>query len=310
MPTRFKFSLLVIVGLFSVFSRTQAGYLNIEPVIIDEKAKSGETLQETVTLLNRVNYKMNIYAVVNNLDARIGEQKFTGPAQADLSASLANWIELNRGVIQLLPGEKRGINFLIKVGSRAKAGIYHAGVAFYEGSDRIEAEKRRAGTSVIINLEITERSDDVVWLKKFSADKALFPGFPASFTYKLENGGDQPVGLSGEIRIFNRRNEEIGSVAIDEKEYAQPGKTLIASRDWQEMEGSRGLASLYEFGKYLGRYKAVLYLRPGNNQALIQETIFFWVVPWPLLVIVFSLLISIIGAMVYLLRRFYEENKT
>ncbi len=264
------------------FANVQAGYLKVEPVIIDEKGSPREIFKETAILVNNANYKTNVYATVHNLDKKEGEREFYGPAQADLTKSLANWIEINRGVIQLLPGEKKSIDFLIKVGPRAVPGIYHAGIAFYEGSDRIEAEKRMAGPAVLINLEIAEKDDGILRLKKFAADKTFSFGFPVSFTYELENSGIKPVKLSGEIIIFNRRGEEVGFMPIDEINGAKFSSKLAVSSYRESGNSGGALANLSEFNKDFGRYKAILSLKSGNGQ-LVQDTAFFWVISRPIL---------------------------
>ena len=302
-----------------VFADVQAGYLKVEPVIIDERGNPREIFEETVILTNNANYKINIYASVHNLDKKEGEREFYGPAQSDLTKSLANWIEINRGVIQLLPGEKRNIDFLIKIGPRAIPGIYHANVAFYEGSDRIEAEKRMAGPAVLINLEIAEKNDGILRLKKFAADRTFSPGFPVSFTYELspcgrctagtENSETVLINLSGEIIIFNRRGEEVGSRPISGISFGEAGKILAVSPNNDSSENSGALANFLELNKNFGRYKAILYLRSGNLSP-IQDIAFFWVIPWQILTVLIFTLFAIIVITAHLFRRFYEENNS
>ncbi|MBI3046009.1 MAG: hypothetical protein HYY86_00480 [Candidatus Harrisonbacteria bacterium] len=280
---------LIVAGLFLVFANIHAGYLKIEPAIIDEKGNPREIFEETIILTNDANYKTNIYATVHNLDTKEGEQEFYGPAQADLTKSLANWIEINRGVIQLLPGEKKSIDFLIKAGPRAVPGIYHASIAFYEGSDRIEAEKRMAGPEVLVNVEIAEKNDEFLRLKKFAADKTFSLGFPVSFTYELENSGVKPIKLKGELMIFNRRGEEAGLVPISEINAEKFSGQLAVSphRESRNFGGAKSdlagaLANLSEFNKDFGRYKAILSLKSENGQ-VVQDTAFFWVISRPIL---------------------------
>lgn len=303
---RLKINFLIIGGLFFIFVNVQAGYLKVEPVIIDEKGSPREIFKETAILVNNANYKTNVYAAVHNLDKKEGEQEFYGPAQADLTKSLANWIEINRGVIQLLPGEKKSIDFLIKVGPRAVPGIYHASVAFYEGSDRIEAEKRMSGPEVLVNLEIAEKGE-FLRLKKFAPDKILSLEFPVSFNYELEHGGAEPVNLSGEIIIFNRRGEEVGFMPIDRINAAKFSGKLAVFLHRESGNSGSALANLSEFNKNSGRYKAILSLKSGNGP-LVQDTAFFWVISRPILAGLILIICVMAILTIYLLRRFHEEN--
>ncbi len=295
-----KIFFTIFSGFLLFFSDVQAYNVKTEPVIIDERGKPGDFFKEIITISNTANYKLNLYGSVYNLEKIKGEQEFDGPAQSDLSVSLANWIELHRGVFQLLPGESKQVEFSIKVNPRAQPGIYHAGVAFYEGSDRVGAENRKAGSAVLINLEVIEGLAKNLSLKKFAADKVFFTSFPISLTYQIENSNNKPVLLDGEISIFDRRGEAIGSVAINEAN---------TSYVWSGPERSSGLASVYEFGKGFGRYKAVLHARSLNGQFSAQDITFFWVIPYQFIILILAFAALITITAIYLFRHAYEYEE-
>src|SRR3989344_1309519 len=86
--------IIIIVLFFASFLQLKAGSLIAKPVIIDKKGEPRITLKEVVVLESQANYKMNIYAVVNNIDILDGDREFKISSQVDLSKSLANWIEI------------------------------------------------------------------------------------------------------------------------------------------------------------------------------------------------------------------------
>lgn len=94
-----------MLGAPLVASAAPLPQLTTTPVVIDDKAKARDILQEKVTITNATDHKLEIYPSVNNVAPKDGAQQFTPAQGADqLSDSLANWIELSRGVIALSPG--------------------------------------------------------------------------------------------------------------------------------------------------------------------------------------------------------------
>ncbi|MBI2030269.1 hypothetical protein HYT05_01460, partial [Candidatus Kaiserbacteria bacterium] len=79
--------------------------LSIKPVVIDEKSAPRDILKETITITNTSSRKLTLYPAVNNVRPADGEEAFeSAKGSDDLADSLANWIELSRGVIELGPG--------------------------------------------------------------------------------------------------------------------------------------------------------------------------------------------------------------
>src|SRR6185503_8066622 len=76
--------------------------LSETPAVIDEKAKQRDILNESVTITNTSSQPVTIYPSVYDVNVVNGEEIFSYARDAsDLAASLANWMELSRGVIDL-----------------------------------------------------------------------------------------------------------------------------------------------------------------------------------------------------------------
>lgn len=281
----------VIVMLFSGYTAlAQVASLSVTPIIIDEKAKARDILKESITLINDTDRKLNVYTFVNNV--AIEESK------TDLSSSLANWIEISRGVVEFLPGEKKKIDFEIRVNLRANPGIYHAVISFAEGPTRDEAEKKLANTpSVAVNLEVIEDIKERLQLKKFIPDKIFFSGSSAAFSYELENIGNQTSAPSGEIRIYNRRGEEVEALDANQDNAAIDPNT------------AKQFASIWQNAKGFGRYKALINIEYGAKNAAIYDTVSFWLVPWQKILIIFGGLALIITLITYFLHSHYEKTR-
>lgn len=250
----------------------------VAPAVFDFKAKARDILKEKIILANKSDVKLNVYAFVNNILAATGETEFLDPAAADHSSSLANWISISRGVLELAPGEKKTIDFLVEVNMRAKPGIYHAIISFAAGATRAVAEadlKKAARTN--INLEVLDSGKEILEIKKFMPDKTVFSKFPASLSYTLENSGDRSLLPTGRLLIYNRQGEEVSAIDLNPEAISiEPRMSNLFKVVWSE-------------GKDFGRYKALLNIEYGNGQhKTLHDVVFFWVIPWQKLLVLFG----------------------
>jgi hypothetical protein len=173
-----------------------SGDLTVSPVVLTEKGLPRDIIKRELTLRNNTSRKLNLYAVVENIDPARGNQEFQQFIQADASTSLANWIEVSRGVIDLAAHEKRVIPFLIHVNLRATPGTYHAQIRFHAGRTRAEAQERPALGELLITLEVLDDAKEHLQLAKFLPEENLFFGGIARFSFEVENTGSEPlVGL-------------------------------------------------------------------------------------------------------------------
>lgn len=272
---------IFLAGLyvFLIFASVQAAeIIMVAPAVIDLKAKPRDILKDKIILENKSDAKLNIYPFVNNILADSGEERFLNPAAADQSSSLANWISISRGVLDLSPGEKKEMDFLIEVNMRAKPGIYHAVISFAAGAtrDAAEADLKDAGR-ININLEVLDNAKEALAIKKFMPDKNFFSKFPVSIFYTLENSGDRPILPTGRIRIYNRRGEEVSVIELNsEAVNVEPQTSEFFKVIWPD-------------GKVFGRYKALLDIEYGTRERkILYDAIFFWVIPWQKLLILFG----------------------
>ena len=245
-----------------------AASFSASPLIVDEKAKKRDILKQTVTLTNNTEVKWNIYTTVKNIDVVDGEQEFVHRTKTDVKESLAHWIEIQR-MSELAPGETKKVPYLIQVHMDAVPGIYHAEIIFQEGTNRMEAETNKVKEVISVNLEVLDDSKERLQLGTFMSDKTFFTEGIASFSYLLENIGNRSVTPKGEIRIFNKRGEEVATVDVNSKDAA-----LLP-------EATSQLGAVWNSEGAFGRYKALLDIEYGDKQrGTVHDTVFFWVVPW------------------------------
>lgn len=266
----FLFVGLIISVVPYTASAAGAQELSIKPVVIDQKSAPRDILKETITITNTSNRKLTLYPAVNNIRPEDGEEAFASAKTSDdLTDSLANWIELSRGVIELGPGEEKSVPFVIRINQNAIAGSYHALISFSDGSTRDEAEAKPALASLTVNLEVKADIKEIMQLNTFTTDNVVFTGDDVLFKYQLQNIGNQELQPKGEIRIYDRKGAEVASIEINNE-----GKTVSPDNTAQ-------LASVWSAVSGFGKYKALLDVDYGKSQvASVHDTIYFWVIPW------------------------------
>ena len=284
--SRWTISLLflsVLVGISGIPRLAFAeSIFTATPMVIDGKGKVREILRYSVSLTNTTNHLISIYPWVNDVDDSMGETGSTdmaGTKNKDISESLSRWMEVTRASIDMLPGEHKDVPIMIQINLSAKPGNYHAKIHLSQGSDRASAEANKAETTdVAVNIEVLEDINERMQLGTFTPDKTIFAGDEASFKYSLDNIGNRGVIPHGKIRIYDRDGQEVA--------------TFDANQGGQRIEplGKAQLASVWASGGSFGRYKAMLDLEYGAR-GTIQDTVFFWVVPWKKVVGMFLSLI-------------------
>ncbi|MBP9669334.1 MAG: hypothetical protein KBE09_03525 [Candidatus Pacebacteria bacterium] len=285
----------IATAVLPQLARAENELVTITPVVIDEKAKVRDILKKSITIKNIGDRKLNIYPAVNDVHPDEGEEDFVAAQDSlDRAASLANWIELSRGVIDLSPGEEKVIPFVVRVNLNALPGTYHANISFTEGGSRAGSNKV---ASLMVNLEVQSEVKEIMQLNKFFTDNVFFSGDDVLFNFQVENIGNQELSPTGEIRVYNRKGEEVASIDVNKE-----GKAVSPDQVAQ-------LASVWSAAHGFGKYKAFLNVDYGKSQAAsVQDTVFFWIIPWQQLLGLFVAgVIAVIGLALYY-HRWIEER--
>jgi hypothetical protein len=272
--------------------------MEVSPAVIDEKAKQRDIIKESVTLTNTGSRLLNLFPAVEDVNTQSGDQTFAYAQNADArSDSLANWIELSRGVVELSPGETKTVPFIIHVNSNAVTGTYHAAITFTDGGTRDETANKNPDGMANVNVEVQADIKEDLQLLKFTTDKIIFNGDDVLFNYQVVNNGNQNLQPSGDIRIYNRRGEEVATVDVN-----KDGKSVSPEQTAQ-------LASVWSAVSGFGQYKALITVNYGKTQtASVQDTVFFWIVPWKQLLGLFTITIIAIAALGLYFHRWFEER--
>jgi hypothetical protein len=292
---------LLITSIFAGASYAHAEvprHTEVAPGVIDEKVKARDIIRESITIKNIGERPLNLFPSVEDVNPQNGDQNFAYAGNAtDRSNSLANWIELSRGVIALAPGETKTVPFTIHVNMNAVPGTYHVQINFIDGSTRNETLSKIPDGSVAVNVEVLSDVKENLQLVKFSTDRVVFSGDDVLFNYQLENIGNQDLQPSGNIRVYDRRGKEVATVDVN-----RDGKLVSPDQKSQ-------LASVWNAIDGFGQYKALITVNYGKSQvASVQDTIFFWIIPWKELLGLLVATLVALGILALYFRQWFEER--
>ncbi len=295
------FSLLIFVLFLSnIVFATEEGGIVVKPYVIDEKAHAKDILEYDLVLKNNNDYKVDLYAVVNDILPEEGNRDFD--YTADKSTSLSKWINIKRGAIEIFPGEEKHIPLKIKVNLSAKPGQYHSAIIFSSGHNRTQAEenaKKINQTKVLINIEIEDETIEKAQINYFKAQKNIFLKSPISFSLELRNLGNVNLSPHGDIYIYNRQGKEVGNLKINQDSVASlaPGESYIFKPSWP-------------VSRLSGKFKARLNIFYGpNNEFTLQDVVYFYYLPWQRVIIFVGLILfTVIALTVFLFKKTYHHH--
>ncbi len=272
---------MIFVGL----TNASAADLTVTPAIIDETAYARDILKYEVTLTNGSNRKLDIYAAVNDLSPTEGRQEFISPSQLDKETSLARWVRVQRGVIELQAGASTTIPLNVEVDMKAAPGKRHAAVSFVPASNGYDAQAaalKGGGSQVLLNIDINENIIDKAQITEWRSGRNVYLSLPVSLNFTISNFGNQTITPTGKIYIYNRQNQEVAQLNVD-----TAGQPIEPAQ-----EGEYAYEWVPE--KALGKYKARIELTYGNGgERDLMDTTYFWVMP-------LKLLIGFLGAIILL----------
>ena len=294
------FLAMIVAGISRTASAEEAA-ITVSPSIIDEKARPRDIIERDIKLVNSSDVKVELYAVVNDMKSEGGLQDPSDPIYLDKASSLARWIEINRGVIELPPGGEATLPLKVKVNLSAQPGSYYAQIAFASGSNRNEAEGKAASTNpskITLNIEVQDNVVERAEIEQFAIRRAVNMDKKADFLLKLKNIGNREIAPSGSIVIHNNRGQEVGLLEVNKGgQKIAPDESSEFNQEWQA-------------GNRIGRFKATLALDYGDKESRnLQDTVFFWIFPIWFLALSAALVVILVVSLAILSSRMKRHEK-
>jgi hypothetical protein len=297
--SRLGIAVVMLVAMVPLYAHAAAPkVLQTSPAVIDQKVKQRDIIKQSIILQNVGERPLKLFPAVEDINPENGDQSFGYAGNADArSDSLANWIELSRGVIELAPGESKTVPFIIHINMNAVPGQYHAALTFTDGGTRDETQNKLPSGSVAVNVEVQADIQEDLQLLKFTTNRMAFSGDDIIFNYQVENTGNQDLQPSGDIRIYDRRGQEVATIDVNKE-----GKS-VSPKQMAQLASSWGAASGF------GQFKALITVNYGRSQtAAVTDTIFFWIVPWKQILGIFTTTLIALVVLALYFRQWFEER--
>ena len=303
--------LITILVIGGVFLAQGVLALTISPPVFELGANTGDSPRQSIKLFNETATEITVYTSTADFTAKAGEEgepAFFAPGEKE--GDLADWIEIEKGPITVLPLAWEEIPFTINVPTWADPGGHYAAVFF--GTQPPEVEEGIAiglagKIGSLVLLRVSGEIEETGRLLEFSLkdEKKFYEYLPVDFLIRFENLGNVHLKPQGEILIKNIFGGTAGEVDVNKPEMGKggnvlPGTIRLFESSWVKNPFETPPQGFFEKLKIeknnfaFGRYKGDLDLGYGTQGKRAQAILIFWVFPWHLiLVLVFGIALLI-----------------
>jgi hypothetical protein len=308
--------LVLTLALFLGF-RGSAYAITLSPVRIEVTGNPGESITKEIILTNESDGLITYYSSFANFEAS-GESG--NPSFVNAKEDLGTWMTTDSSVT-LKPKESKTLNFHINIPKNAEPGGHFAAIFWSTTPDTEGAGLSigaRAGILILLSVNGDVKEEGGLLDFSMKDKKIFYTTLPVSFSYRFKNDGGDRIKPVGKIKMHDLIY--IPEDTID----ANPGGGNILPKstrkfnvDWVKKPRSKdyiaptGLIAnffdqaLYEWHNYaFGPYFAKLNVLYGTNATRATETVFFFVLPWQLLICLAVIFIIVFWGGKKLIRRY------
>ncbi len=290
--------LFVLVLLCFGLYPTSAKALTITPTRFEVRGNPGETLNEELLLINETTRTETYYPSFSNFEAQ-GESGT--PAFVEPKNDLGTWIKTVDDSVTLTAGQQKKVPFKITIPNNAEPGGHFAVIFWGTSPGGNAGLSIGAKTGVLVLLSVNGDVKEAGGLLNFNtANKQFFYNtLPVSFEYRFKNDGGDRIKPTGQITIRDSvffPAEYLNANPVEGN--ALPHSIRKINIDWIKYERpsnytppknfiSRFFSDTYFQWKNFafGLYSANLNLEYGTQGAHEKKTVFFFVFPWQLLLV-------------------------
>ena len=209
----------------------------------------------------------------------------------------SNWIQISPTSLTLKPGEMETVYLTVLPPANALPGGHYAAVVYSPDS---LASLNTTGASIqtnvgtLVYITIPGDINQKASVQSFTAPKFSEFG-PIDFMATVKNSSDIHIQPKGAITVNNWFGREIDKLQLTETNIFP-----YTTRDFANTLNKKWL-----FGRYRANFEAYY----GTAGGLIAATIFFWVIPWRLIILIIAA-ISIIASLIIISKNKPKKSKT
>ncbi len=312
----------VVCGIFLfIITANNVQALSVTPPRIELETDPGNTISGEFKITNEAPQAQTYYTEVENFEAR---DETGNPSFIPSPEGLATWVDVD-DEIRVPAGEQVTVPYTISVPANTDPGGYFASIFIRTtpppargGEVSIGA---RLGTLIFlrVNGNIVEGVDILEYGTR--NQQRVFNSLPVAFYYRFQNSGADRVKPVGEIKIKNlfritskvlNANRTDGSVLpssirrfesfwVNSGGGQEDSVTVMSAG----AEGGFFQKAKWQWDNFaLGLYSAKLDITFGSNDNTAQQTFWFIVLPWQLIILLVSGLLIALILLRFTIRRY------
>lgn len=307
-PATIKKTIKFLTLIFSLFfllstKPTQAQVatgLSAIPPRLEVEVKPDGTTTQIIKVRNESSEAKTIKVEIR--DFVVSDNKGT-PTFLDDTNDIANnrwaassWIQVSPISLSLKPGEMKSLTLTVLPPANALPGGHYAAVVYRPdslGSFSTTGASIQTNVGTLVYVTIPGDINQKASVQSFTAPKFSEFG-PIDFKATVKNSSDIHIQPKGAITINNWFGREIDKLQLTETNIFP-----YTTRDFLNTLNKKWL---------FGRYKANFEAYYGTAGGLIAATIFFWVIPWRLIILIIAA-IAIITTLVIISKNKPKKSK-
>lgn len=267
------------------FAKAQSSLgLSAIPPRLEITIKPGETITKTIKVRNES--KLEKIISTNIKDFIVVDDSGT-PVQIDSKDisnrwSASTWIQVSSNKLKLKPGETQNISVTIIVPEDALPGGHYAMILHSPNNDTLLSETGaiiQTNVGTLVYITISGDINESAKIKNFTAPKFSEYG-PISFKAVITNLSDIHISPMANIMVTNFLGLKTANISLDD----------INIFPYTSREYNTSLNKQILFGKF----KAQLSAAYGSAGQIATSTIFFWVIPYKLIITLVAILTIVI----------------
>jgi hypothetical protein len=264
----------------------------ITPPTLSQKLNPGQNAEGILRVINATDHDLIFTVSVRDfiVEDTIGTPEFLPANTLSNKYSAASWIEVLPSGFTIKSHQRQDLNYYIHVPSNARPGGHYAAVAYspttgtgVNGTGATVNTQAGSLFYITVNGAITENSS----ITKFFVNPFQEYG-PVKILTQIKNLGDLHITPKATVSIsglFYNKSKALDTHNIFPE----------AARDFETTLGQTFM---------IGRYKAILLGSYGvNNNMPLVATVYFWVFPWRMALVIALAIVALILAALYLRKR-------
>jgi hypothetical protein len=304
------------VLLFGLFFANTAHALTLTPIRLEITGDPGETLTKQVTLINEKTLSETFYSSFANFEAQgeSGTPTFVTPKD-----DLGTWMHAPESVV-VPASSQMTVSFTITIPKDATPGGHFSAIFWGTTPNKNEPGKVTIGAKVgvLVLLSVSGDVKESAGLIGFATvgKKFFYNTLPVPFEYRFTNDGGDRIKPAGIVTIRDtiflpadrlNANPVEGNIL--------PGSTRKFQFDWLKRAEDANYVpggavknffhkANYQFHNFaVGLYSANMKLSYGK-EGMIKKTVWFFVFPWQLLIVLIVIFTIVYWGGKKLLRRY------